>query len=71
MTTEDELANGIELRIIRPKQGTISKSFHRDARYESEDIRENVVKGLDTRTDTAKHFLLELKTDVTMSFTMW
>ena len=53
------------------RQGTISRSLSGNAKYEVKDIRQNVVKSLDTSTDPAKHHFLKQKIDVTLRLAMW
>lgn len=68
LTIEDELANGIELKIMwlghrielkimRLGHGTSPLSG--DGRYEVKDIRQDAIKSLDTRTDSAKHHFVK------------
>ena len=59
LTIEDELANGIELKIMWLRHGTISRFLSGEVNYVVKDIRQDVVKSHDTRTDSAKHHFLK------------
>lgn len=60
LTIEDELANGIELKIMWLRHGTISRSLSGDVKYAVKDIRQDVGKSLETRTDSAKHHFFKV-----------